>query len=292
MENLRGAALMTLAMLGFAIEDMCIKLMSGALPTWQIVLYLSLGGATIFAALILRQGRALITPEMFVGPVHLRNLCEVVGTLSFVTALSLSQISTASAILQATPLVVTFGAALFLGETVGWRRWTAIFVGFFGVLLILRPGSSGFEPASVLAVVAALALAMRDLATRRVPPTVTTLQVSFFAFLMLAPTAGILALITGEAYVEPTGELWTLAGISVLLGVVAYYAVVAAMRIGDVGFVTPFRYARILFALVVGAAVFGERPDAAMLLGATLIVGSGLFSFWRERYVRGALRSA
>lgn len=285
MDNLRGAALMTLAMLGFAIEDMCIKLMSGALPTWQIVLYLSLGGATIFAALILRQGRTLITPEIFVWPVLLRNLCEVVGTMGFVTALSLSQLSTASAILQSAPLIVTLGAVAFLGESVGWRRWTAVIIGFAGVLLILRPGSAGFDPASLFAVIGVIFLAFRDLLTRRVPPAVTSLQVSFLAFVMLAPTAGILALLTGASYVPPRQDTWALAGLSVLLGVGAYYAIVAAMRVGDVSFVAPFRYSRLLFALIVGALVFGETPDLAMLSGATLIVGSGLFTFWREAQV-------
>ena len=286
MDNLRGAALMTFAMLGFAIEDMCIKLMSGVLPTWQIVLFLSLGGASIFAALLLRQGTPLFVREMLAWPIHLRNLAEIAASLGFVTALSLSPISTASAILQSAPLLVTMGAALFLGEQVGWRRWSAVVIGFSGVLLILRPGTEAFEPASLFAVISVISLALRDIATRKVPRGVTSLQISFLAFLVLAPTSLILALVTRAPFIPPPPDTWALIATAVVLGVTGYYTIVAAMRIGDVGFVTPFRYFRLLFALVIGALVFGERPDLPMLAGAALIIGSGLFTFWRERRIR------
>ena len=291
MDNARGAALMTVAMLGFAVEDMCVKLMSGLLPTWQIILFLSLGGAVIFAALLLRQGRGLITAEMFVLPLHLRNLAEVLGSICFVTALSMAPLSSVSAILQSTPLLVTSGAALFLGEQVGWRRWSAVVVGFFGVMLIVRPGTQAFDPAALFALASVVALAVRELATRRVPATVSSLQVSFFAFLVLVPTSGILALITGAPYVAPPPETWLLIGLAMVLGVAAYYAVVAAMRVGEVAFVTPFRYSRLVFALVLGGVVFAERPALPMLAGATLIVGSGIFTFWRERQVRHMRRA-
>lgn len=283
MGNIRGAALMTLAMLGFAVEDMCIKLMTGALPTWQIVLFIAIGGAAIFGALTVSQGQRLFTRGMLHAPILLRNLGEIIGTLGFVTALALSPLSTASAILQSAPLIVTLGAALFLGEPVGWRRWAAILMGFVGVILIIGPGTESFEPMSLFAVIGVLGLAIRDIATRRVQAVITSLQLSFLAFLMLVPTSAILAVTVGSPYVAPSPGNWGLLAVSVILGTVSYYAIVAAMRVGDVAFVTPFRYSRMLFALAVGFVVFGERPDALMLLGAGIIVASGLFTFWRER---------
>lgn len=288
MENLRGAAWMTAAMLGFAFEDMFIKLLAGSLPAWQIVLILGIGGSAAFGAAVRAQGHALVSRAAISAPVMVRNIGELVATLSFVTAIALIPLGTASAILQATPLVVTLGAALFLGEQVGWRRWSAIIVGFVGVLMIIRPGLEGFDAYSLFALLAVLGLAIRDLATRRVPAEVTSTQVSFWAFLVLIPASILLGLATRNPLVMPQGLDWVFIVAIVMLGVCAYYAVVAAMRVGEISFVTPFRYSRILFALIIGLVVFSERPDTLMLLGATLIVGSGLFTLWRERKQRAA----
>lgn len=288
MENLRGAAWMTAAMLGFAIEDMFIKLLAGTLPTWQIILILGIGGAASFAVAARIQGHALITRAVLSPAVMLRNVGEILATLSFVTALALIPISTASAVLQATPLVVTMGAALFLGERVGWRRWTAILVGFVGVLLVIRPGVAGFDIYSLFALLAVVGLAIRDLATRRVSGHIASTQLSFWAFLVLIPAALVLGQALGAPAVMPEGLQWLYIFVIVPMGVFAYYAIVAAMRVGEISFVTPFRYSRILFALVIGMVIFSERPDALMLMGATLIVASGLFTLWRERKKRPA----
>ena len=227
--------------------------------------------------------QALFSRNFLTGPVLLRSLGELIGTIGFVTALALTPISSASAILQATPLAVTLGAALFLGETVGWRRWSAILAGFAGVVLVIRPGMSGFEPNSLFALLAVVGLGMRDLVTRRVRGDVTSLQLSYLAFLTLIPASVILASVSDRAWVAPEPQMWALVGAAVLAGTLAYYAIVAAMRIGEVSYVTPFRYSRIIFALIVGVVVFDERPDAIMLAGAAIIVGSGIYTVWRER---------
>ncbi|MDA0962445.1 MAG: DMT family transporter [Proteobacteria bacterium] len=283
MENLRGAALMVLAMLGFAIEDMFIKLLAARLPTWQIIACLGIGAGGFFAVLLRARGEALF-PRAAVSPlVLLRNLGELIGTLCFVTALALTPLAQASAILQALPLSVTLGAALFLGEAVGWRRWAAIAVGFVGVLLVIQPGLAGFDANALFAVAAVVGLTLRDLVTRRIPRTMSSFQLSFLAFLTLIPAVGLLALTTGGAGVMPLPRDWALLAGAVVMGILAYSCIVGAVRLGEVSFVTPFRYSRILFALVLGAVVFGERPDALMVTGAALIVGSGLFTLWRER---------
>ena len=274
---------MVLAMLGFAIEDMFIKLLAARLPTWQIIACLGIGAGGFFAVLLRARGEALF-PRAAVSPlVLLRNLGELIGTLCFVTALALTPLAQASAILQALPLSVTLGAALFLGEAVGWRRWAAIAVGFVGVLLVIQPGLAGFDANALFAVAAVVGLTLRDLVTRRIPRTMSSFQLSFLAFLTLIPAAGLLALTTGGAGVMPLPRDWALLAGAVVMGILAYSCIVGAVRLGEVSFVTPFRYSRILFALVLGAVVFGERPDALMLTGAALIVGSGLFTLWRER---------
>ncbi|MGR3598946.1 MAG: DMT family transporter [Heliomarina sp.] len=286
MDNLRGAVLMTVAMFLFALEDMFIKLMAGAMPTWQIVLSLGLGGSAIYAMLILLRGQSLFTRGYLSFPVFMRCLGELIGTTGFVTALAYTPISSASAILQATPLAVTLAAAIFMREPVGWRRWSAIFIGFLGVLLVVRPGMEGFNALSLFAVIGVIGLALRDISTRGVHGQVSTYQLSFLAFLTLIPTSLILGFVTQDMPVVPDKMLWALIVGSIVFAALSYYAIVAAMRIGEVSFVTPFRYSRMLFALFVGFFVFGERPDALMLLGAAIIVASGIYTVLRERKLR------
>ncbi|WP_187430365.1 hypothetical protein ROLI_019270 [Roseobacter fucihabitans] len=286
MDNLRGAAFMVLAMLGFAIEDMLIKFMALALPVGQIIGMLGLGSALLAAVILRIQQQPLFTRAMLTPAIALRALGELIGTLGFVTAIALTPLSSASAILQATPLFVTLGAALFLQEQVGWRRWAAILVGFGGVLMIIRPGMESFDWLSLFAVQGVIGLGIRDLATRRVPRETSTMQLSFLAFLVLIPAAGVLMWINGSSLVALSLANWLCFTLALLIGMVAYYGIVAAMRIGEVSFVTPFRYSRIIFALFVGVLVFSERPDVWTLSGAAIIVGSGLYTLWRERHVR------
>ena len=283
-ENLRGIALMCVAMFGFALTDMFIKLVGEALPTGQIIMVLGGGGSLLFALLARRQGEALFTRAFFHPAVLLRNGFEIAGTLLFVSAIVHSPLSVASAIIQATPLVVTLGAALWLGEAVGVRRWSAIGIGLIGVLLIIQPWRESFTPASLLAVGGAFALGFRDLATRGVPRSVPTLVLSSYALAMLVPAGALLLLLPyGPAPALPdTVQSLHLLG-AIAISTLGYYGITAAMRVGDVGVVTPFRYSRIVFALVVSVLVFGERVDATMLVGASVVVASGLYTLLRER---------
>jgi drug/metabolite transporter (DMT)-like permease len=285
MDNMRGAVLMVLAMLGFAGEDMFIKLLSDAASVGQILVMLGFGGSVVFGFIVVMQGKPLFSRDMISAPIGLRAMGEMIGTIAFVSAISLTPISSASAILQATPLVVTLGAALFLNEPVGWRRWSAIGVGLFGVLLIIRPGMDSFQILSLLAVAAVFMLALRDLATRRTPSTISTMQLSFLGFLVLIPAGLGLMLATGTPFVRFAGTQWVYFLWALTIGLFAYYAIVAAMRVGEVSFVTPFRYARLVFALVIGVTVFNESPDALTLIGAAIIVASGIYTVWRERRV-------
>ena len=294
MENLRGSLLMVGAMAGFAVEDMLIKQMAVALPMGQVIALLGCGGSVIFAALARAQGRRIWSRAALAPPVVVRNLGEMIASAAFVAALVLTTLSSASAILQAAPLAVTLGAALFLGEHVGWRRWTAIAVGLAGVLLIVRPGLAGFSPASLLAVLAVAALAMRDLATRAIGPDVAGSQLAAWAFMAVVPTGLLMMGAMGTPPVMPTGtDLLRLAA-AFVAGGLGYYAVVGATRTGEVSVVVPFRYTRLVFALLLGVAVFGERPDAPTLLGAALVVAAGLYTIAREprRARRAAVRGA
>lgn len=280
--NIRAILLMIFAMAGFAVEDACIKLLSNmGVPPGMILTVLAALGGCVFLGIAKAQGAVFFSPIFWTAPVLLRNFGEAIGTLGFMTAIALSDISTASAILQATPLAVTMGAALFLGEPVGWRRWMAIIVGFIGVLIIIRPGMSGFDPLSLLAVLGVIGLSIRDVATRALPSEASSTMLSTYSFWILVPL-GI-----GQMYVMQTPAVLPTAAygpmlFAVAIGVIAYYALIVAMRIGQTAVVTPFRYTRLIFALGFGVFFFGERPDPLTYLGAAIIIGSGLYTFWRE----------
>ncbi|MEL6451378.1 MAG: DMT family transporter [Pseudomonadota bacterium] len=291
MDNLRGAAIMVLAMLGFAVEDAIIKGLAQAMPVGQIIGFLGFGGALVFAIICRAQGLALWDRAFLAPAILLRNVAELLGTIGFVSAIALIPLSTASAILQAGPLLVTLGAAVFLNEPVGWRRWAAILVGFSGVLLIIRPGTEGFNWLSLLAVHGVIGLAIRDLATRRVKAAVTSTQLSFMAFLMVIPGAALLLALNGVAPVRPNMGQSGLLAAAVLIGAVSYYGITAAMRVGEISFVTPFRYTRMIFALILAVTIFGEMPDALTLIGAAIIIGSGLYTLWREQRIKKAARA-
>lgn len=283
--NLRGIVLMVVSMAAFAIEDSFIKRAADDMPTGQILLMLGVFGAAIFTVMAARAGQKPFSRDLLQGQVMLRNLGEVIGTMGFVTAIALTPLTSATAILQAMPLAVTLGAALFLGESVGWRRWTAILVGFAGVLVIIRPGLEGFDINSLWAVLAVFGLAIRDLATRRVPARIGSMSISVSGFVSVAILGGAMLALSGGAVWPGTLQTALMVG-ALAAGVVGYWMVVEAMRVGEISAVTPFRYTRLIFALIIGILIFGERPDLMTLAGATLVIGSGLYTFARERMRR------
>ncbi|MDF2139929.1 DMT family transporter [Paenirhodobacter sp. CAU 1674] len=290
MENLRGSILMVVAMAGFALEDMFVKSLSTRLAVGEVLALLGAGGTVIFAALALWRRDRLFSGDLFSRPVIVRNLGELVGTLAFVSAIAFTPLAQASAILQATPLAVTLGAALFLGEKVGWRRWSAIVIGFIGVMIVIRPGTEGFSVLSLLAVVAVIGLAVRDVATRRVPKTIASMQLATYGFATIIPAGLLMTALDPAGFVPPSPlDLAQIAG-ALLFGTGGYYALIAAMRLGEVSVITPFRYTRLIFALIIGWAVFSESVDRYTLIGGAVIVGSGLYTLWRQARLRGQLR--
>ncbi len=282
MDNLRGSLLMTFAMLGFAVEDVLIKALSDRLPPGQIIASFGAGGAAVFLLWFALRRQPAFPPALGSPPALLRTGFEALGTVFFVSALALIPVTTASAVIQATPLVVAMGGALFLGQAVGWRRWAAILLGLLGVLLILRPGLAGFEPATLLAVVGMLGLAARDLVTRTIAGPLGAAHLSLVAFLALVPAGLLLCWITGAPLTAVGGADAGLLAAIVAVGLTAYLAIVAATRIGDVAVTSSFRYTRMVFALGLGFAVFGERPDGATLAGAAIVIAAGIYALIRE----------
>lgn len=288
-DNLRGALYMTIAMAAFTINDSLMKAATSTLhlPLWQAIAtrgLLTLGPLILIGRMT--GGIRFRMPRRDAVAVGLRSIGEVASTLTFLAALVHMPLANLSAIMQSLPLAVTLAAWVFLKEPVGWRRLLAICVGFGGVMLIVRPGPSGFDHWSLLALVSVAFVVLRDLSTRQLTKAVPSSTVAIAASASVTATALVLSLI--EGWVMPSlGQIALLAGAAASL-VVGYNYVVMVMRVGDLGFVAPFRYTSLLVALVLGWLVFGTFPDMLTLAGAALVVGSGIFTLWREQRVRRA----
>ncbi len=273
---------MSVAMAGFTANDTITKMMAADMNMGQVMLMRGFF-ATLFIGLIAWQRGALARRAHLREPLLLlRMVAEAAATVFFLVALAHLPLAEVSAVQQALPLAVTMGAALVLGEAVGWRRWLAIGVGFLGVLIIVQPGSQAFSPYSLLVLGCVACCAVRDLATRRLPAHVPSLLVSTL-------TAAAVT-VTGLALVVPMGgwsathaAAWLQAAAAASLLVVGYQFIVVAMREGDISAIAPFRYTALLWALLLGFLVFGDVPDAAMAVGAAIVVGSGLYTLYRER---------
>jgi drug/metabolite transporter (DMT)-like permease len=280
--NIRGALYMTLAMGTGALSDTAVKALAVNMNMGQIMLLRGIAATVLITLLAYHRG-ALRPLSVVAQPmVVIRSLGEIGATVTFLIALARIPLANASAILQAIPLAVTMGAALFLREPVGWRRWTAIIVGFTGVLIVVRPGLEGFTVDSLLVLATVAFAAVRDLATRKIPPGVPSLFIS-------AITAPAIAL-TGAVLVVPMGGWQPVATLDVvyllaaaLLLLVNYQFITMAVRVGEISFVAPFRYTNLPLAMVLGLFVFAEVPDVFMIAGAAVIVGSGLYALHRER---------
>ena len=284
-DNLRGIILMVMSMALFGLEDMFLKWAAAELPIGQIVFVAGAFGMPVFALMAWRQGQRIVTHEAWHPAVIARNLGEMMGTFAYITALATVPLSTVSAVLQAMPLAVTMAAALFLQEQVGWRRWSAISAGFAGVLLVIRPGMEGFRPEALWVLLAVAGLTLRDLATRKIPAQYTTGQVSAWGLGAVTLLGAMMMATTGEVVMPNFWQTGTLLG-ALIFGTAGYWTIVGAARTGEVSVVAPFRYVRLVFAVLIGAMVFAEWPDVITLCGSTLIVASGLYSFAREHALK------
>jgi drug/metabolite transporter (DMT)-like permease len=279
--NLVGSIWMIAAMALFAIEDALLKAAAETLPVSQVLVLFGAGGALIFAALARRQGTPLVPKEVKSRPMLIRAVFEVFGRLFYTLAFVLTPLSSTTVILQATPLVVVGAAATLFGERVDWRRWGAIFLGLVGVVVIIQPGGDSFTPLSILAVLGMLGFAGRDLASRAAPASLGTNILGLYGFFALIAAGALFAIYEDEAFVTVGISTGLIMAAACGVGVIAYTALMRAMRTGEVSAVTPFRYSRLLFGLGLGVFVFGESLTAPMIWGSLLIVASGLFILWR-----------
>lgn len=283
-DNLRGAAIMTMSMVAFGLNDTVMKFVSQDMPLYQAITLRGLFVMICLAAVAHRLGGlSLRVPRGARMPMALRTLGEVASTILFLNALQNMAMGDLSAIMQALPLVVMVAAALFFGETLGWRRIGAVIAGFLGVLLILRPGGDVFGLWAILAVGSVAMVALRDLATRGFGRDISSATIAFNA--AAGVTLAGLVLSLGQGWVMPTLTQVLLLGLGSAFLTVGYVSAVAGMRVGEISYVAPFRYTSLLVAIVMGLIVFGEWPDLWTWAGSALVVTAGIYTIWREAQI-------
>ena len=266
-DNLRGVIYMNVSMLAFTVNDSFMKAVTQTVPLFQAITLRGL--ISVVALMLIAQGMGGLRywparrDRRFIV---LRSLADVLGTVFFLVALTHMPLANLSAILQVVPLAVALAAAVFLGVPLGWRRLTAIFAGFVGVMVIIRPGADSFTVWSVLGLASVICVVVRDLATRRLSADVPSTAVSVWAAVAVTTMGVIGAAADGW---KPFGmiEALQILGAAAFL-IVGYLFSVMVMRVGDIGLIAPFRYTALLWAILLGWLAFGTLPDGWTLVGA------------------------
>ena len=272
---------MITAMGCLTLADLLIKIASQTLPIGQVMIFYGVGSIIVFWSLMGIKGEPIRLSPLTNPAVLLRNIGDLIAINGMCLALVYVPISTVGAVIQTVPIMVTVAAALFLGERVGTRRILAIFIGFLGTLFIIQPGATTFEITTILVFIAAVGMALRDIATKLVRENFSTLLLTFYTSMLFILSGSVLLIITGGASVPDMGMIAILAA-TIVLGSLGFFFTTEAVRMGEVSVVIPFRYTRILFSLAAGILVLGEQINPIMLFGIALTILSGLYIWRRE----------
>ncbi|MHA7850621.1 DMT family transporter [Roseovarius sp.] len=280
-DNLTGAVLMMASMAAFTINDTFMKALAGEVPLFQLLFLRGVLTTLAVGVIVWCMGafRARLS-RRDTGSIVLRIVGEIGAAYFFLTALFNMPLANVTAILQAIPLTITLAAALFFGDPVGWRRLSAILVGFVGVMLIVRPGADDFTIYSFYALAAVGFVTLRDLATRRLARETPSMLVTFITSGSIMVFFGLASLTGDWVPMDLRASVLTMGASVMIIG--GYLCSIMVMRVGEISFIAPFRYTGLIWALVLGWLVFDEWPEPITLVGAAIVVGSGLFMLYRE----------
>ena len=270
-KNTTGIVLMLMSMAAFAVGDTFVKASGSFLSPAQIMFFLISGGLILFALIAVAKGDNLKEPRAFAPVLLLRYCAEMIGLLCMIMGLT------------KVPLSIV-GAVIFLKKAVSWRRWSSISIGFLGVVLVIQPWEESLNYAVIWPVVALIAFSIRDLVTRLTPPDIASASLATFTMVAALPFTTAWVLFTEEKFF-PAEINWAIVACMIILGSVGYLLLITSLRVGELSAIMPFRYSRIVFLLILGFVVFGERPSLSMLLGSALIIISGVYVMWREHIV-------
>ena len=285
-ENLRGIVAMVLCNTLFLINDAQIKLISVDMPIGQLMFMRGLFSTAIVGAIVMWTGQYRAVGELWHPAIGWRTAAEIAASFLFLYALFNMPIANINAILQVVPLMITAAGAVFFAEYVGWRRWTAIAVGFIGVMIIVRPGLEGFNEFSLLALAAMLFVTLKDLTTRMMPRDLPAMLVALVTAFAVGASGAVYGIT--EDWVMPQWHHLALLTGAAVFQIAGYYTAVIAMRHGDISITAPFRYTVVISAIIVGYILWRDVPDAPMLIGTAIIIATGIYTFRREARIAKA----
>ena len=287
-KNSKGILLMLISMAAFAVGDTFVKISGSFLSPSQIMFFLISGGLIIFTLIALSKGERLRDRRAFSPILLIRYSAEMLGLVAMIMGLTKIPLSVVGTVTQASPILVAAGAVIFFKEVVSWRRWSSIIIGFFGVVLVIQPTGQSLDFAVIWPVAALVAFSVRDLVTRLTPSDIPSASIATFTMIAAFPFTVAWVFFSGQKFFPP-GIEWAVVAGMIILGSIGYLLLITSLRIGDLSAIMPFRYSRIVFLLILGVLVFGERPTLSMLAGSALILISGLYIMWRERIVAQGL---
>ena len=277
--SLRGILCMLGGALSLTINDAMAKYLTQSYPVGQVM---ALRGLSIIMLLIafLFFMNNLQALKIFSWKGHLLRAGAMAGsTFLFITGLSLLPITDAIAIAFVAPILTTILGVIILRESVSWKRWVAIFVGFFGVIIILQPTSDAFKIAAIAPMGAAAFGAARDVITRAISGSENSLSILFTSMLMIT-IAGFLTCPLGWSEVKPS-HIWIFITSSLLVGL-AQYLMIEAFRLGEVALISPFKYSSLLWATLIGLVIWDDLPSKHVVLGAFILILSGIYLLRNE----------
>lgn len=280
--NHLGAILTTASALAFVINDAAMKWAVQVIPLFDLLFVRGVIAVPLICLAMLVTRQFITSLSRADGVlIGCRLLAEIAITYCLLIALKNMPISHVTLILQAAPLGLTMVAAVMMGEQVSMRRWIAIIFGFIGVIIIIRPGTAGFSPYAIFAVLTVIFIVIRDMVTRRLSPIIPSLPIAALTAFVILLLAMVMMPATGS--VMPTLFQLAVITIAAVAILTAYMLSVIIMRVGDVGFVAQFRYTGIVWAVIIGFFAFGEVPDIWTVAGALLIMGTGIYTLRIDR---------
>ena len=281
----RGITCLIVGGVGFSASDALTKLSTLSLPFGEVLAVRGLFTSLLFLVLLVARRQVadlmVVTNRAVLG----RTLFDLFGTVTFVLAISNARLADSTAIVLSSPIFMTLLAVIMYGEKVRWHRSSAIVLGIAGVVLITKPQPDTFSYWTLLAAVAAICSAGRDLVTRSIGAHVNSLAVAFCATAIIGVFGGALSTVRGDWIAMDTRVTLVLAATAVCYALGMTLNVQAFRGPITVSLVSPFRYVMLVWSMIFGIGLFGETPDVFTIVGSVIIIVSGLYVLHREMIV-------
>ena len=280
-----GITYMILCMFFFSINDAFIKYILFLYKDITIlgeIIFIRGICSTVILGLYLYYKKKLSFKVISSKPLHLRGLVESIAAIFFFLGLMYLPFGELYSLMNLAPILITASGSLILGEKVGWRRWTAVILGFIGVMIVIKPHDLQFGYAFIYPLISAIFIAQRDTITRKYLEKFDSLQVVFITSLSVAIFFSFGMLLN----FKPINlEIFIFIFLSAIFVTAGYYFSVLTIKVANISTTSPFRYTIIIFGIILGYFIFNETPSINMIFGSILIISSGIFIIFRQKKI-------